>query len=70
MASVKIIWTNKYSHETGFVKEIDTANKRFINTFNESEAKIFTNAGLAASTIKRLINYGEGENNTFATVTV
>lgn len=64
----KIMWTNKFSNETGFVKEIDSANKHFINTYEESEAKVFKNAGLAACAITRLIGYGEGENNIFEAV--
>lgn len=70
MKSVKVVWTNKYSKETGYIKDIDTENRHFINTFDETEAKVFVNAGLATSAIKRLVSYGEGENNDFAVVSI
>lgn len=68
MKSVKITWTNKYSKETGYIKDVDSKNRHFINTFDEAEAKVYANAGLAASAIKKLVSYGEGENNDFAVI--
>lgn len=65
---VKIKWTNKYSNETGFVMSVDNKNKHFVNTFNEDEAKVFANSGAANTTINRLIQFGEGDNNIFETI--
>lgn len=70
MAAIRIVWTNKHSNETGFVKDVDSKNRHFVNTFEADEAKVFPNAGLAVRTINRLIEFGEGENNDFSTVTV
>ena len=39
---VIIKWTNKYSNETGYVASISTKNECFINTFEESEAKRYS----------------------------
>lgn len=65
---VKIKWTNKYSNETGFVKDIDNANKHFINTFEEANAKNFRSKINANTVISNLLAFGEGENNTFEVV--
>lgn len=47
---MKIKWTNKWSGEVGFVKIIHTKEKYFENTFDETEAKVFTK-----STIKKAL---------------
>lgn len=38
---MKIKWTNKFSHEQGFVKAINKKGKYFENTFDIAEAKNF-----------------------------
>lgn len=67
----KIIkWTNKYSGETGYVASIDSKEKHFVNTSDVQDARVFTNAGLAAAGIKQLTTYGEAENNVFEVIDV
>lgn len=61
-----IKWTNRISRETGYVKQVDTKNKCFENTFDRTEAKVYGNRGAAASAIRTLNLYGEGVNNEFA----
>ena len=39
---MKIQWKNKWSGETGFVKKVHTKEGYFENTFDKSEAKIFS----------------------------
>ena len=39
---MKIQWTNKWSGEKGFVKEIHNKEKYFENTFDKMEAKMFS----------------------------
>lgn len=53
VAKMKIKWTNKWSHEVGFVKNIDKAKKEFENTFEESKAKKFAKTTVE-KTIKQL----------------
>lgn len=60
-----IKWTNKFSNETGYVKSIISKEKHFENTNNKSEAKVFSNKGLATSAVKKLTEYGEADNNIF-----
>lgn len=62
---MKIKWVNKYSQESGFVKNVDYKRHHFINTFNEDEAKKYASTDSANKTIAKLIDYGEGENNDF-----
>ena len=47
---MKIQWTNKFSGEQGFVKKLHQKEKYFENTFEETEAKSFSE-----KTIKRTI---------------
>ena len=67
---VKIKWTNKYSNETGFVKDINNKEKHFVNTFDEAEAKVFKNVKAANTAISKLIEFGEGNNNNFEVIEV
>jgi hypothetical protein len=62
---MKIRWTNKFSQETGFVKNVSKAKKCFINTFDESEARVFKNEKEAEKAIAALTEMGEEENNIF-----
>ncbi len=39
---MKIQWTNKWSGEQGFVKEIHNKEQYFENTFDKKEAKMFS----------------------------
>ena len=64
---MKIKWTNKWSGDTGFVKSINSKKKEFENTFDESEAKVFTK-NVIARTIKQLDSYCDW--NTYEAVTV
>lgn len=50
---MKIAWTNKYSGERGFVKELNEDKKDFINTVSENEAADFRTAN-AEEVIKSL----------------
>lgn len=65
MSIYRIKWTNKISGESGYVMDISSKGKHFINTFYEDEAKVYKNKGLAAAAIKRLTEYGEAELNNF-----
>ena len=67
---VKIKWTNKYSNETGFVKDINNKEKHFVNTFDEAEAKVFKNVKAANTAINKLIEFGEGNNNNFEVIEI
>ena len=60
-----IRWTNNYSNEQGYVKSIDTKEKHFVNTFDAAEAKVYKTESSAKCAVKKLIGYGEGENNIF-----
>lgn len=53
---MKIRWTNKWSGEVGFVKTIHVKDKYFENTFDESEAKVFTDKAIAKA-LARLNEY-------------
>lgn len=64
---MKIKWTNKWSGDTGFVKSINSKKKEFENTFNESEAKVFSK-NVITRTIKQLDSYCDW--NTYEAVTV
>lgn len=64
---VVISWTNNMSKETGYVADIDASTLCFHNAAKKEDAQIFTNKGLATIAINKLIQYGEGENNTFTT---
>ena len=61
-----IKWQNKYSFEEGFVCDIDTEGRHFINTFEKKEAKRFGTSLEAAKAVEALIAMGEGNNNTFS----
>lgn len=65
---MKIRWTNKFSQETGFVKTVSKAKNCFINTFDESEARVFKSEKDAQKAIATLTEMGEAENNVFDVV--
>lgn len=64
---MKIKWTNKWSGDTGFVKSINSKKKEFENTFDESEAKVFSK-NVVSRTLKQLDSYCDW--NTYEAVTV
>lgn len=66
---VIIKWTNKYSNETGYVASLSTKNQCFNNTFEQSEAKRYSERSIAA-TMKKLEAFHETDNNTFEVITV
>ncbi len=44
---MKVMWTNKFSREQGYVKEIKKKEGHFVNTFDKAEAKTYTAKGAA-----------------------
>lgn len=63
-----IKWINKYSGETGFVQSTDTKARHFVNTWEQSEAKVYKTEANAQKAISRLIEFGEGDTNIFELV--
>lgn len=61
---VIIKWTNKYSNESGFVASVSTKNKCFINTFEQSEAKQYSEKSVK-SIMAKLESYHETDDNYF-----
>ena len=61
---VIIKWTNKFSNETGYVASLSTKNKCFINTFEESEAKRYSEKSVA-SLMTKLESFHETDDNDF-----
>ena len=62
---MKIKWTNKWSGEVGFVKLINVKGRYFENTFDESEAKVFSK-----NTVKKALTQLNEfcDSNTYETV--
>ena len=60
-----IMWKNRYSGETGYVKRVCSNEKCFENTYDKSEAKEYGSIAAARGIITKLNSYGEGENNVF-----
>lgn len=65
-----IKWTNKYSHETGYVGKIMAKAGHFVNVTNKKDAKTFKTEKDAEKDIKRLVEIGEAENNHFEVLEV
>ena len=65
---VIIKWTNKYSYETGYVASVSTKNECFVNTFEEAEAKRYSEKSVAGI-MKKLEAY-ETEDNDFEVITL
>ena len=53
---MKIMWKNKFSGETGYVKSLNRKQKYFENTFNVDEAKVYS-AKTVEKTIQLLNEY-------------
>ena len=66
---VIIKWTNKFSNETGFVASLSTKNECFVNTFDQENAKRYSEKSVAGI-MKKLEAYHETENNDFEVITV
>ncbi len=66
---VIIKWTNKFSNETGYVASLSTKNKCFINTFEESEAKRYSEKSVA-SLMTKLESFHETDDNDFEVIPV
>ncbi len=64
---VKIKWTNKYSNETGYVAAISNKEKCFINTFEESEAKAYSEKAVKGI-LTRLESFHETDDNVFEVI--
>lgn len=64
---VKLKWTNKYSGETGFVAQISTKNRCFVNTFDQNEAKEYSEKAVKGL-LTKLESFHETDNNTFEVV--
>ncbi|MCR5428124.1 MAG: hypothetical protein K6F16_03930 [Lachnospiraceae bacterium] len=64
---MKIMWTNTFSGEQGFVREIKPDH--FENTYTKEEGASFRNRREAERAIEQLIFIGEGANNIFEVVT-
>ena len=66
---VIIKWTNKYSNETGFIASLSTKNECFINTFEESEAKRYSEKSVKGM-LTKLESFHETDDNDFEVITV
>lgn len=69
MKKCVIKWTNKYSNEEGFVKEIKLKKGYFINTFKKDEARVYTDNN-AKGLITLLGRTKESINNIFTIIDV
>lgn len=63
-----IKWINRYSGESGYVRDVNYKEKHFNNTYFKEEAQKFKNEESANKIINRLISYGEGNYNDFELV--
>ena len=66
---VIIKWTNKYSNETGYVASISTKNECFVNTFEQSEAKRYSEKSVKGM-LTKLESFHETDDNDFEVITV
>ena len=66
---VIIKWTNKYSNETGYVASISTKNECFIDTFEQSEAKRYSEKSVKGM-LTKLESFHETDDNDFEVITV
>lgn len=64
---MKIKWTNRFSGEQGYVKEIKPDH--FINTFEKADGENFRSRREAEKAVAMLCDCGEGVNNEFEIVT-
>ena len=66
---VIIKWTNKFSNETGFVASLSTKNECFINTFEQENARKYSEKSVPGI-MKKLEAYHETDNNNFEYIAV
>ena len=59
---VIIKWTNKFSNETGYVASLSTKNHCFYNTFEQSEAKRYSEKSVT-SLMTKLESFHETDDN-------
>ena len=69
IAMVIIKWTYKFSNETGYVASLSTKNKCFYNTFDQSEAKQYSEKSVA-TLMSKLASYHETDDNDFEVIPV
>lgn len=63
-------WTNKYSHEQGYVMSAKKADGYFVSTQNAAEAKVYSRQCDVARALNLLEAFGEFENNVFQAIEV
>ena len=66
----RLMWRNKWSGETGYVKSIQATKGYFENTFDVNEARKYKSENECLAAIETLSAIGECENNEFEIVTV
>ncbi len=66
---VIIKWINKFSNETGYIASLSTKNECFINTFEQEEAKKYSEKSVTGI-MKKLESYHETDNNNFEVIAV
>lgn len=59
-------WTNKCSHEVGYVRYIKEEKRHFVNTYDRSDAEKYRTKEKAEAAIDLLNAIGEGKMNQFA----
>ena len=64
---VIIKWTNKYSNETGYIASLSTKNNCFVNTFEQDNAKRYSEKSVPGI-MKKLEAYHETDNNDFEVI--
>ena len=67
MSKKHIMWTNKFSGETGFVGKVSKKDGCFYNAARE-DAKSYASDKAAAKDIEILEEVGEAKNNNFEIV--
>lgn len=65
---MKLMWTNKYSGETGYVKSLKVKAGCFENTYDLAEARNFRTQKDVDNALKSLTEMGEADNNNFSVV--
>lgn len=65
-----IMWRNKFSGETGYVKSIKPKAGHFVNTYEQSEAKKYKDAKSIDRALDVLVAIGEGNNNYFEVIAI
>lgn len=58
-------WTNKYSGEVGYVKNVLKSKGYFVNEWDRAKAKSYMNETMAQRDLETIVEIGEAENNIF-----